>query len=147
MNIMNIIKAVDADSLAVLIRQVVGACFEVSNVLGGGFLEKVYERALVEELRIQGLQATAQVPIVVPYKGIVAGEYYCDVLVEGVLIVELKCCERLTDEHIAQCINYVQATGIPLMLLVNFQNPRLEWRRIYRKGATEVHEDAAIYNA
>ena len=103
-------------------------------------------RALVEELRLRGLQADSQVPIVVPYKGIVAGEYYCDVLVEGVLIVELKCCERLADEHIAQCINYVRATGIPLMLLVNFQNPRLEWRRIYPKGATEVREDAAVYN-
>src|SRR5690349_11882982 len=131
MNIMNIMDSAAMDSL---LREVVGACYEVSNVLGAGFLEKVYERALVEELRMRGHQAEAQAPIGVVYKGIHVGEYICDLLVDGILIVELKCCEKLADEHVAQCINYLCATNRPFMLLVNFQNPRVEWRRIYPKS-------------
>src|SRR5258708_29748405 len=116
-----------------LFKQVVGACFEVSNVLGAGFLEKVYERALIEELCMQGIHAEAQVPIEVRYKDIVVGQYLADVLVEGKLIVELKCCESLCDEHLAQCLNYLKATGYSIALLVNFQKPKLEWRRIVSK--------------
>lgn len=143
MNIMNIIDSPDTDSL---LREVVGACYEVSNVLGAGFLEKVYERALVEELQMRGHRAEPQVPIDVMYKGRHVGEYICDLLVGGILIVELKCCEKLADEHVAQCINYLCATGRPLMLIVNFQNPRVEWRRIYPKSTTAVKEAPEFYD-
>ncbi len=123
---MNIMGTAGSQAYSDLVPRVMGARFEVSNVLGGGFLGKVYERALVEELQLRGLQAQTQVPILVSYKGNVEGEYVCDVLVEGTLIIELKCCEKLADEHIAQCNNYMRATGSPLMVLINFQNPRLE---------------------
>ena len=116
-----------------LFRDVVGACFEVSNTLGGGFLEKVYERALIKELRLRGLRAEAQVPLQVSYKGEVVGDYFVDILVEGKLIIELKCCDSLCDEHLAQCLNYLRTTGFPIALLVNFQKPRLEWRKIVSK--------------
>src|SRR5258708_39322182 len=114
-----------------LLHQVVGACYEVSNVLGGGFLEKVYERALVEELRQRGMVAQPQVPLPVYYKGVDVGEYFVDILVESSLIVELKCCDSFADEHLAQTINYLKATGRSLALLVNFQRPKLEWRRVF----------------
>ena len=106
------------------------AILEVSNTLGAGFLEKVYERALLRELGLRGIQATAQASFTVDYKGQHIGEYCSDMLVEGVLIIELKCVERLANEHTAQCLNYLRASGRSVCLLVNFQKPKAEWRRI-----------------
>ena len=108
----------------------IGAVFEVSNTLWAGFLEKVYERALVLELRLGGLRVTPQASFSVMYKGQCVGQYYADLLVEDVLIVELKCVERLVGEHTAQCINYLRASGRIVCLLVNFEKPRAEWKRI-----------------
>ncbi len=113
-----------------LAHDVIAAAMQVSNVLGSGFLEKVYERALVKELHGRGIASTSQAPIEVLYKGESVGEFYADVLVANCLIVELKCVERLSSEHLAQCINYLKATGHPLALLINFQHPRLEWKRV-----------------
>jgi GxxExxY protein len=89
-----------------LTERVIGAILEVSNILGAGFLEKVYERALLRELSVRGVRATAQASFAISYKGQDIGEYYCDILVEDVLVVELKCVERLANEHMAQCLNY-----------------------------------------
>jgi GxxExxY protein len=113
-----------------LTEKVLSAIFEVSNALGAGFLEKVYERALLRELALRGIQAETQAEITVKYKGYCVGEYFPDLLVEGSLIVELKCVERFANEHVAQCLNYLKATGRTVCLLVNFQKPRVEWRRI-----------------
>jgi len=113
-----------------LIEKVIGAVYEVSNVLGAGFLEKVYERALVKELTLRGLHAEVQYPIQVAYKGETVGDYYADILVERKLIVELKCAERLGNDHLAQCLNYLKATGHRIALLVNFQHPKVEWKRV-----------------
>jgi len=113
-----------------LTEVVLGAVFEVSNTLGAGFLEKVYERALLAELRLRGIQASQQAPLKVRYKGTIVGEYAADLTVEGVLLVELKCVERFANEHIAQCLNYLRASGLTVCLLVNFQKPKVEWRRI-----------------
>lgn len=113
-----------------LIEKVIGAVYEVANVLGAGFLEKVYERALVKELGMRGLHAEAQVPIQVSYKDESVGDYYADILVERKLIVELKCAERLGNDHLAQCLNYLKATGHEIELLVNFQHPKVEWKRV-----------------
>jgi GxxExxY protein len=109
---------------------VIAAILEVSNTLGAGFLEKVYERALLRELALRGIQATAQASFAIDYKGQHIGEYYSDILVEGVLVIELKCVERLANEHTAQCLNYLRASGRSVCLLVNFQRPKVEWRRI-----------------
>lgn len=113
-----------------LIEKVIGAVYEVSNVLGAGFLEKVYERALVKELALRGLHAEVQYPIQVAYKGETVGDYFADILVERKLIVELKCAERLGNDHLAQCLNYLKATGHRIALLVNFQHPKVEWKRV-----------------
>jgi GxxExxY protein len=113
-----------------LTERVLGAIFEVSNTLGAGFLEKVYERSLLRELTLRGIKATAQVPLTVTYKGHSVGEYSADILVEDVLVIELKCVDRLANEHTAQCLNYLRASGLTLCLLVNFQKPKVEWRRI-----------------
>src|SRR5438309_1622798 len=75
----------------VLSERVLGAAFEVSNTLGAGFLEKVYQRALLHELRLRGIGAASQVSFPVTYKGNRVGEYFADILVEDVLVIELKC--------------------------------------------------------
>src|ERR1019366_3763073 len=112
-----------------LIERVLNAVFEVSNILGAGFLEKVYERALFMELGIRGIRAVAQASFAVTYKGHHVGEYLADILVEDVLVVELKCAERLTNEHTAQCLNYLKASGRTRCLLVNFQKPKVDCKR------------------
>jgi GxxExxY protein len=113
-----------------LTEQVLGAVFEVANTLGAGFLEKVYERALLRELKLRGLKAVSQASFSVLYKGQCAGQYYADILVEDELVLELKCADRLTKEHMAQCLNYLHASGKSLCLLLNFQNPTVEWKRV-----------------
>jgi GxxExxY protein len=113
-----------------LTERVLGAIFEVSNTLGAGFLERVYQRALLRELRLRGIRAIAEVSFAVNYKGHPVGEYFADILVEDLLVIELKCVERLANEHSAQCLNYLRASGLTLCLLVNFQKPKVEWKRI-----------------
>jgi len=93
-------------------------------------LEKVYERALLLELRTRGIRATGQTSLAVSYKGQKVGEYFVDILVEDVLVIELKCVDHLANEHTAQCLNYLRASGKTLCLLINFQKPKVEWKRI-----------------
>jgi GxxExxY protein len=107
-----------------------GAVFEVNRVLGSGFLEKVYENALLLELRKRGLKAESQVPIKVLYKGNTVGDYSADILVEEKVIVELKTVEALDNVHEAQLLNYLKATGIQVGLLVNFKHPKAEIKRM-----------------
>ncbi len=111
-------------------KRVIGASFEVSNVLGAGFAEKVYENSLVAELRLLGLRAEPQRQVEVSYKGAAVGSYYPDILVEDQLIVELKCCSEFAPEHTAQCLNYLRAIGLHLALLFNFQKPKVEFKRL-----------------
>jgi GxxExxY protein len=113
-----------------LTARVIGAVMEVAHTLGVGFLEKVYERALLKELELRGIRAIPQASFAVRYKGQYLGEYFADILVEDVLVLELKCVERLTNEHMAQCLNYLRASGLTVCLLINFQKPKAEWKRI-----------------
>jgi GxxExxY protein len=113
-----------------LAEQVIGAIYEVSNVLGVGFLEKVYERALVRELALRGLKAETQVHFAVSYKGQSIGEYVADLVVEGDLVLELKCVDQFCNQHMAQCINYLKSSGKKIALLVNFQKPKVQLKRI-----------------
>ncbi len=116
-----------------LTERVLGAIFEVANTLGAGFIEKVHERALRKELSICGIKAVSQASFPVTYKGEYVGEYYADILVENVLVVELKCVECLAREHTAQCLNYLRASGKSLCLLVNFRRPLngSEWSTVF----------------
>lgn len=113
-----------------LTEKVIQCAFTVSNTLGCGFLEKVYENALVHELRKAGLQVQQQHGITVYYDGVAVGEYTADLLVEGVLLLELKAVKDLDDIHLAQCLNYLKATNLRLCLLMNFAKPKLEVRRV-----------------
>ena len=110
-------------------RRIIGSAFTVSNALGAGFLEKVYENALFHELKKQGLEVCQQYPIPVYYDGIVVGDFFADLLVEQSVIVELKAVKALDNIHAAQCINYLHATGLPLGLLINFGQPKIECKR------------------
>ena len=107
-----------------------GAVFEVNKILGPGFLEKVYENALLVELKDRGVKAESQVPITVRYKSISVGEYIADLLIEDKIIVELKTVDKLEKIHEAQLLNYLKATGVSVGLLVNFKNPKAEIKRL-----------------
>ena len=113
-----------------LTESILAAVFEVSNILGAGFLEAVYRRALLHELTARGLHAKTEAPFPVTYKGASVGHYFADILVEHQIILELKCVDRLCPEHYAQCLNDLKASGIPLALLINFQRPKVEWKRV-----------------
>jgi len=112
-----------------LTYQINGAVYEVNKELGPGFLEKVYENALLLELHARGLIAESQVPIEVKYKDRTVGNYYADIIVDGRVILELKAVESLLSIHTAQLLNYLKATGHHLGLLANFTNPKAEIRR------------------
>ena len=112
-----------------LTYQINGAIFEVNKVLGAGFLEKIYENALLHELNNRNLKAKAQVPITVKYKDEVVGEYFADVVVEDKVILELKAVEALEKIHEAQLLNYLKATDYKIGLLVNFTHPKAVIKR------------------
>ena len=113
-----------------LTRQVIGAAFEVHRELGPGFLEKVYETALVRELEASGIAAVPQAEIHVHYKGQPVGLYYADVLVDGKVICEIKAVESLLPAHEAQLLNYLKATGVKVGLLLNFGPKRVQVKRL-----------------
>jgi GxxExxY protein len=120
----------DVQRLNELSGNAIGAAFNVLNTLGAGYLEKVYKNALVIELREQGFAVRQQHGMTVMYRGSVVGEYFADLLVNNMLLIELKVARALEDIHHQQCINYLKATGLQLCLLLNFAKPRLEIKRI-----------------
>ena len=122
----------DADKrrLDSITESIIGCAYTVANTLGHGFLEKVYENALAHELGKAGLAVRRQVPIEVRYDGIVVGEYAADLMVESSVLVELKAVRSLDDQHLAQCLNYLKATGLKVCLLFNFGRPRVEIKRV-----------------
>lgn len=117
--------------------KIIGCAMAVHRALGPGFLESVYQNALIHELRKAGLSAEAEQPIQVHYDGIVVGEFVCDVLVDGTLMIENKAVQALLPAHEVQLVNYLTATGIEVGLLLNFGAQRLEFKRktrTYRPG-------------
>ena len=117
-----------------LTERIIGGAFTVSNTLGCGFLEKVYENALAHELRKLGLRVEQQHSIPVYYDGALVGDFVADLIVESSVIVELKATREIHDIFIAQCLNYLKATGLPICLLLNFGKPRLEIKRLGGHG-------------
>jgi GxxExxY protein len=110
----------DKNRFDAITEQVIAAAYRVHNVLGCGFLEKVYENALAHELRKRGFEVRQQVGVDVLYDGVVVGEYVADLVVEGSVLIELKAIKSLDPVHSAQCINYLAATRLPVCLLINF---------------------------
>ena len=116
-----------------LTRAIIGCAFQVSNELGAGFLESVYEQAMLVALKDEGIIAVSQKPIEVTFRGQAVGTFFADLLVENKVLVELKAAKAIAPEHQAQVINYLKTTGIEVGLLINFGNPRLEYKRFTRR--------------
>lgn len=112
-----------------LTKKILQACFEVSNELGSGFLESVYEKSLFLALESLGLRVKLQVPLKVWFRDKVVGEFYADIVVNDQVLIELKAVRKLAPEHIAQVLNYLKACNLEVGLLVNFGCPKMEYRR------------------
>lgn len=112
-----------------LTGKILEACFEVSNELGIGYLESVYEKALLVALAQKNLRVEAQIPLKVTFRGVIVGDFDADLLVEGTILVEIKAVSSLLKPHYAQILNYLKTTGLEVGMIVNFGNPKLEYRR------------------
>ena len=125
----------DADErrLNEITERVIQAAFHVSNKLGVGFLEKVYENALAVELRKNRLRTEQQKPVQVFYDGIVVGDYFADMIVENEVLIELKAVKAFDEIHSAQCLNYLKASGLRICLLLNFATSKVGIKRIVHK--------------
>jgi GxxExxY protein len=110
--------------------QIIKASLEVHNILGAGFLEKVYENALIIKLKQYSIKAEQQVPLKVCFEGETVGDYYADIVVDNKIILELKCVESIIPIHEAQLINYLKATRMKLGMIFNFARPKFEYKRI-----------------
>src|SRR5690554_3465841 len=111
--------------------KIIKAYYNVYNTLGYGFLEKVYENAMMIELQKQGLHVQKQIPIKVLYENQLVGEYYADILVDETVIVELKAAKTLCEEHEFQLLNYLKATELEVGLLLNFGKEPQFKRKIF----------------
>src|SRR5688572_1498887 len=112
-----------------LTEKIIGCAYEVSNTLGSGFPESVYEKALHYQTMKTGLQAERQIQMKVFFDGILVGEFFADLLVEEKVLVEIKAVRALDELHVAQAMNYLKASGMPICLLMNFGRPKIEIRR------------------
>ena len=110
-------------------QEIIGAAFEVYNVLGYGFLEKVYQRALQAELLRRGVPAEIEHRITVIYKGVNVGDYAADLFVDAKVVVELKVASAYNPEDEAQLLNELKATGTKVGMLINFGRRKVEFRR------------------
>jgi len=127
-----------------LSEKIIGCAYTVANTLGSGFLEKVYENALAHELRKAGLSVQQQFSVDVFYDSERVGEYVADLLVESEMLVELKAVKVLDNVHLAQCMNYLKATGLEVCLLINFGTPRIEVKRILNNSGKLVFNSDAM---
>ena len=112
-----------------LTKKIIAAAYHVYNKMGFGFLESVYEKCLLIELRKNGLRAESQKPITVKYENEVVGEFKADILVEDTVILELKSVRQITKAHEVQLVNYLVATGKPVGLMLNFGEHKVEVKR------------------
>jgi GxxExxY protein len=120
-----------ADKHVELTREIIGAFYAVYNSLGYGFLEKVYENALALELRRRALRVEQQKAICVYYTGEIVGEYFADLVVNELVIIELKAARAISESHEAQLLNYLKATPYEVGLLLNFGPKAVRRRKVY----------------
>lgn len=123
-----------------LTERIIGEAFKVFNILGSGFLEKVYNKALCKKLIDCGLEVKCEYPVKVYFEGEVIGNYSCDIMVNDLVIVELKAIETLAKIHEVQLVNYLKATDLEVGLLINF-GEKIE---IKRKVLTKNHKKSAL---
>jgi GxxExxY protein len=120
----------DQSPLNLISEKIIGCVFTVSNTLGAGFLEKVYQNALAIELLNAGLEVEKEKAITICYKGSPVGNYFADIVVNKQIIVETKAVQSLNNIHQAQLLNYLNATKLPLGLLINFGTPKVQIKRM-----------------
>jgi len=113
-----------------LTEKIIGSAYKVGSVLGAGFLEKVYEKAMCHELSKQGLSVAVQYPLKVHYDGIVVGDYFVDLFIDNSVVVELKAVSSIDKSHLAQCLNYLKATDTRIGLIINFGSDRVQVKRV-----------------
>jgi len=123
-----------------LTRSILGCCFEVMKELGPGFQERIYKNALLIAMKQKGLQVEIEKSFEVIFRDKVIGRYSADLVVEKMVIVELKCCESLIREHQAQLFNYLKVSELPIGLLINFRHRKLEYQRLHRSEEIETEE-------
>ena len=114
---------------AELTGTILQACFEVSNELGIGYIESVYEKALQVALTQKGFSVERQVPLKVNFRGVTVGDFSADMIVEGKVLLELKAVENLSKQHFAQLLNYLKTTGIEVGMAINFGTSKIQYRR------------------
>ena len=114
----------------ILTEQIIGGAYAVSNSLGIGFLEKVYENAMVVELKRRGLRIDQQNTYKVKYKDVVVGNYVADMIINGLIVVEIKAVNELDKSHVAQCVNYLKASNLKLAILLNFGQSKVQVKRV-----------------
>ena len=119
----------NTDEHRLLTRQIIGCAMKVSSKLGIGFLEKVYENSLAIELKEIGINVSQQEKVRVRYQGIVVGDYTADLIVNGIVLLELKACKSIESVHEAQLLNYLRASHLRIGLILNFGTTRLGIKR------------------
>jgi GxxExxY protein len=129
-NMDEILQYPDTIDINEITKKIIGCAYQVSNTLGIGFVEKVYENALAHLIRKSGLAVIQQHPIKVSFDGIIVGDFYADLLVANRVLVELKAVSMLVDEHTAQALNYLRASGFEVCLLINFGKSKIEIKRL-----------------
>ncbi|MBP2232810.1 GxxExxY protein [Azospirillum agricola] len=113
-----------------LTQAIIGAAFEVANILGRGFLEAVYRKALTHELRSRGLPVREEIEFKIDYKGVHVGRYVADMIVADSIVVEIKAVDAIIPTHVGQTLNYLRASGLRKGLVLNFGSSRLGFKRV-----------------
>ena len=111
-------------------HEIIGAAMEVLNVLGHGLLEKPYENALVVELLLRKIECVQQPRYEVVYKKVGVGEYIPDLIVAGMVVVDTKVIDQITDHELGQMLNYLKITHLPVGIILNFKSAKLQWKRV-----------------
>ena len=129
---------------AELTGKILEACFEVSNELGVGYIESVYEKALQIALLQKGVAVQRQIPLHVRFRGVMVGDFTADMIVEEKVLLELKAVDAFSNQHFAQLLNYLKATRIEVGMAINFGTPKIQFRRFDNRFGGEVNMDKAL---
>ena len=129
---------------AELTGQILETCFEVSNELGAGYIESVYEKALQIALLQKGFAVQRQISLHVRFRRVIVGDFTADMIVEGKVLLELKAVEAFSNQHFAQLLNYLKTTGIGVGMAINFGTPKIQFRRFDNRFGGELNMDKAL---
>ena len=127
-----------------LTGKILEACFEVSNELGVGYIESVYEKTLQVALLQKGFRVERQLPLKVSFRGVMVGDFAADMVVDGNVLLELKAVDAFSNRHFAQLLNYLKATGIEVGMVINFGTPKIQYRRFDNRFGREKSMDEAM---